>query len=217
MAKTNKRSGKTIQQQYLIYINELEKNAAFRTNKYSPSNPNILDDSWEELVIKLNSTGGPRRTVPQWKKVSFVGILRIHIMRHKLQKFFIEIPTNSYCYFNDQVFTDWKCNVRKRARIFKKAHRETGGGSPPAEKPLTEIETRLLSLTGKVVVDGMDITELGTAEQELEVNRLGVQKETGFSPEQDQVSNSIQYVDAEVNEDGIENQVDIIPQNGIFL
>jgi hypothetical protein len=54
--------------------------------------------------------------------------------------------------------------VRKRARIFKKAHRDTGGGSPPSEKPLTELENRLLSLTGKVVVEGMDIPELGVEE-----------------------------------------------------
>jgi hypothetical protein len=64
-----KRSGKTIHQQYCLYLGELEKNAAFRTNKYSPNNPDVLDNTWEELAIKLNSSGGPKRTVVQWKKV----------------------------------------------------------------------------------------------------------------------------------------------------
>ncbi|KAF2894173.1 hypothetical protein ILUMI_12006 [Ignelater luminosus] len=62
-----------------------------------------------------------------------------------------------------RVFTDWKCAVRKRARIIKASAGQTGGGPP--EKPLTNLEDTLLSLLERVAVEGMaDTSELGVVD-----------------------------------------------------
>jgi hypothetical protein len=54
---------------------------------------------------------------------------------------------------------DWKCAVRKRARILKE--KPTGGG-PPQEKPLNDLENKLLDLTGRIVVEEIPLVpELG--------------------------------------------------------
>lgn len=113
-------------------MEELQNNVAFRNNKYNPQTPDILEHTWENLTLKLNSTGGPQRNLGQWKKV----------------------------------FIDWKCNVRKKARLIKKSLRQTGGGDP--EKPLNDLEEKLLDLTGKLVVDGIEVDELGTAIENVE-------------------------------------------------
>ncbi|KAF2882863.1 hypothetical protein ILUMI_23375 [Ignelater luminosus] len=58
---------------------------------------------------------------------------------------------------------DWKCAVRKRARIIKASAGQTGGGPP--EKPLTNLEDTLLSLLERVAVEGMaDTSELGVVD-----------------------------------------------------
>ncbi|CAG9769224.1 unnamed protein product [Ceutorhynchus assimilis] len=60
-----------------------------------------------------------------------------------------------------RVFTDWRSQVRGKARKIKCAMVETGNaGDPP--KSLTDLEERLLEITGKVVVDGMSgVPEIG--------------------------------------------------------
>lgn len=58
------------------------------------------------------------------------------------------------------MFTDWKSQTRGKARKLKIAQAQTGNaGVPP--KPLTDLEEQLLDLTGRVVVTGMDIPEIG--------------------------------------------------------
>jgi hypothetical protein len=65
---------------------------------------------------------------------------------------------NSSC-FTLEILSDWKCAVRKRARILKE--KPTGGG-PPQEKPLNDLENKLLDLTGRIVVEGIPLVpELG--------------------------------------------------------
>lgn len=57
-----------------------------------------------------------------------------------------------------QIFTDWKCSVRKKARNLKQ--QPTGEGS--SDKPLTDIENKILDLTGRVVISGIpSVPELG--------------------------------------------------------
>lgn len=64
--------------------------------------------------------------------------------------------------FIHQTFTDWKSQVKGKARRLKVAQKETGNaGDIP--KNLTDLEERLLNIIGRVVVTGMDgVPELGT-------------------------------------------------------
>jgi hypothetical protein len=65
-----KRSAKISPGQYQIYLGELQNNEAFRINKFNPKNPDILDETWNALALKLNAACGPIKTVQQWKEVS---------------------------------------------------------------------------------------------------------------------------------------------------
>ena len=51
MAK--KRLGKTIRQQFSLYLDELQENEAFRLNKFDLSQPNILEKSWENSMLEI--------------------------------------------------------------------------------------------------------------------------------------------------------------------
>ncbi|KAF5281737.1 hypothetical protein FQR65_LT14577 [Abscondita terminalis] len=60
-----------------------------------------------------------------------------------------------------RVFTDWKSQTRKRARIGRNAMKETGNVGEP-ETELSELEKKLLHLTGNIVVEGIKgVPELG--------------------------------------------------------
>lgn len=59
-----------------------------------------------------------------------------------------------------RTFSDWKAHARQRARIIKCAQKETGNAGR-MEKSLTDLEEKLLNLTGRVVVDGLNVPELG--------------------------------------------------------
>ncbi|CAH0553779.1 unnamed protein product [Brassicogethes aeneus] len=65
-----------------------------------------------------------------------------------------------------RTFSDWKAHVRKRARNNRTAQVETGNVGEP-EKTLTDIEERLLGVTGKLVVMGLPVPELGLAEPSI--------------------------------------------------
>jgi hypothetical protein len=52
------------------HLEELQNNEAFRINKFNPKNPDILDETWNALALKLNAACGPIKTVQQWKEVS---------------------------------------------------------------------------------------------------------------------------------------------------
>lgn len=76
------------------------------------------------------------------------------------------------------MFTDWRCNTRRKARDFQAEIRGTGGGEPKV-KPLTQLEERLLSLTGRVVVDGIQaVPETGVTSQ-VTLNQLSIYQ-TGY-------------------------------------
>lgn len=64
-----KRSTKISQQQQL-FIEEMRGNEMLRNNKFDPSHPNGIPDAWKSLAQKLNSSGGPIKSVEAWKKVS---------------------------------------------------------------------------------------------------------------------------------------------------
>ncbi|KAJ3654388.1 hypothetical protein Zmor_013578 [Zophobas morio] len=115
-----KRAQRITQQQYELYVHELESNADFRAQKFVADKPDLLEKIWEGLVAKLNSVGGPQKSVKQWR----------------------------------ERFADWKFNVRKKARNLRLYKRGTGGGEPAAGT-LTDLEQRLLGITGKVVVAGL--------------------------------------------------------------
>lgn len=70
MENKKKRSTKTTRQQYAIYLEELEASSLIRNNKFDPAHPEVLDQSWDLLSLKLNSCGGPTRITSQWKRVS---------------------------------------------------------------------------------------------------------------------------------------------------
>lgn len=64
------RAGKTTRTQYMLYLEELKSNNAFRENKFDANQPHVIEQSWEKLVQTLNASGGPSRNVKEWKKVS---------------------------------------------------------------------------------------------------------------------------------------------------
>lgn len=63
------RGAKTTQQQFQLYLHELQENPHFRENKFTAEEPDALKASWEMLTKKLNSNGGPIKDVAGWKKV----------------------------------------------------------------------------------------------------------------------------------------------------
>lgn len=63
------RAGKTIRGQYILYIEHLKSNKAFRENKFDANQPHIIEETWEKLVQLLNASGGPIRNVKEWKGV----------------------------------------------------------------------------------------------------------------------------------------------------
>lgn len=73
------------------------------------------------------------------------------------------------------MFTDWKAHVRKRARCIKAVQMETGNKGTP-EKPLSDLEDRLLNATGKIVIDGIrGVKELGLPDKmENNIGRINV-------------------------------------------
>nr|XP_022911052.1 uncharacterized protein LOC111422078 [Onthophagus taurus] len=64
-----RRRVRTTQNQYELYINMLETNKYFRENKVTPDHPNELTKCWEDLVNSLNSSGGPQKSLNEWKRV----------------------------------------------------------------------------------------------------------------------------------------------------
>lgn len=87
-----------------------------------------------------------------------------------------------------QVFTDWKSQVRKRARLIRNAAKETGNKGEPV-KHLTELEKKLLYLTGDIVVEGISgIPELGV-ENERNIE-IAIQEETKEKAEERQMKES---------------------------
>jgi hypothetical protein len=62
------RSPRTTRQQFCIYLDELEKNQTLQSN--DGQLPDIVEESWSSLCDKLNSSGGPRKTMSEWKKVN---------------------------------------------------------------------------------------------------------------------------------------------------
>lgn len=79
-----KRAAKTTRKQYEIYLEELRVNEAFRENKLDATQPNIIEDSWQNLCQKLNASGGPVKSVQEWKRVNFnnksICNLTLHLM-----------------------------------------------------------------------------------------------------------------------------------------
>ncbi|XP_063902370.1 uncharacterized protein LOC135122019 [Zophobas morio] len=63
-----------------------------------------------------------------------------------------------------KTFSNWKTSVRAKARAIKASQKETGNDGEP-EAPLTKLEIRLLNATGNIVVNGLDIPELGLEEE----------------------------------------------------
>ncbi|KAF5272394.1 hypothetical protein FQR65_LT17415 [Abscondita terminalis] len=60
-----------------------------------------------------------------------------------------------------RVFTDWKSQVRAKARKFRTCNKETGNNGDLI-KPLNDLEEKLLDITGRVVVSGMpSVPEVG--------------------------------------------------------
>lgn len=70
-----KRSSKTTRGQYELYLDELSTNKHFRDNKFDATNPDIIENTWQGLCIKLNALGGPVKSVPEWKRVGSLFLL----------------------------------------------------------------------------------------------------------------------------------------------
>ncbi|KAF5285096.1 hypothetical protein FQA39_LY16785 [Lamprigera yunnana] len=65
-----KRRSKTTEQQYEIYLREMENNVILRTGTVNPTLPeNYMVNTWENLAIELNTVDtGPSMTAQQWQK-----------------------------------------------------------------------------------------------------------------------------------------------------
>lgn len=62
---------KTTPRQYLLYVEELEKNPILRDGKNPDKTCHELALMWEELAGRLNGLGeGPQKHVYGWKKVN---------------------------------------------------------------------------------------------------------------------------------------------------
>lgn len=75
-----KRAAKTTRRQYELYLEELNANKVFRENKFDGTRPNIIEESWENLSHKLNASGGPVKSVQEWKRVHFNNKLIYNLM-----------------------------------------------------------------------------------------------------------------------------------------
>lgn len=64
-----KRSSRTTHQQYKIYLEEIRINKPLRENKFDASQPDIIQDSWKNLCERLNASGGPIKSIQEWKRV----------------------------------------------------------------------------------------------------------------------------------------------------
>lgn len=62
-----------------------------------------------------------------------------------------------------QIFKEWTSSVKKKAREIFVSRNLTGGGFP-THKFLTDIEEKLLNVFSKLIVEGMDVLELGIEE-----------------------------------------------------
>ena len=60
------------QQQHELYVEELEGNVDFRAQKFVADKPDLLEKIWEGLVAKLNSVGGPQKSVQQFREVCVI-------------------------------------------------------------------------------------------------------------------------------------------------
>lgn len=65
-----------------------------------------------------------------------------------------------------RIFMDWQNSVRRKAREIS-VHRFCTGGGLPITKYLTEIEEKLLEVTGKLVITGMNVQELGLIQKKI--------------------------------------------------
>lgn len=55
----------------MTIVSFIRDNKIFTTGKCHPSNPNELNENWEELKEKLNGEpGGANKTAKQWRTVS---------------------------------------------------------------------------------------------------------------------------------------------------
>ncbi|KAJ3659333.1 hypothetical protein Zmor_011023 [Zophobas morio] len=63
-----KRAQRITQQQHELYVEELEGNVDFRAQKFVADKPDLLEKIWEGLVAKLNSVGGPQKSVQQFRE-----------------------------------------------------------------------------------------------------------------------------------------------------
>lgn len=61
---------KTTPEQYKLFVDMLESNTHFRENKVTPDKPTALTDCWQLLIKSLNASGGPQRSLQEWKRVS---------------------------------------------------------------------------------------------------------------------------------------------------
>ncbi|KAF5283447.1 hypothetical protein FQA39_LY04823 [Lamprigera yunnana] len=64
------RRSKRTEQQYEIYLREMENNGILRTGTVNPTVPeNYMVNTWENLPIELNAVDtGPSMTAQQWQK-----------------------------------------------------------------------------------------------------------------------------------------------------
>lgn len=53
-------------------MEELEGNVDFRAQKFVADKPDLLEKIWEGLVAKLNSVGGPQKSVQQFREVCVI-------------------------------------------------------------------------------------------------------------------------------------------------
>lgn len=72
--QTKKRKRKTSDEQYELYLNEMENDYVFRSGTINPTlGENYIENKWKSLVNKLNASGnGPQLPVEEWKRVFFI-------------------------------------------------------------------------------------------------------------------------------------------------
>lgn len=78
--KMDRRKKRTSTNQYMMYIEMMEKDPIFATGRVPRDyDTNYLSRKWKELSDKLNECGnGPTLTSEEWRKVSiFVVVIRI--------------------------------------------------------------------------------------------------------------------------------------------
>jgi len=80
-----KRTGKTTSKQYELYLEELRTNKAFKENQLDETRPNIIEESWKNLTKKLNASGGPVKTVQEWKRIFKYWISQVKSKTHEIK------------------------------------------------------------------------------------------------------------------------------------